>query len=89
MSKRITTLNLDSRIRVTVPKLRLLFAGFAMLVAGCADDPSTLRDPGAEQRSLQCGGDATLACFEKLGKTVSCSCSSRDELRRILEPERH
>jgi hypothetical protein len=78
------------RIRLTVPETTLpLIAGFAILAAGCADDPSTLRDPGAEHRALQCGGDATLACFEKLGRTVSCSCSNRDELRRILEPERH
>jgi len=92
MSTRIPSLHLDTRIRVAVPKFRktflLLFAGFANLAAGCADDPSTLREPGAEQRSLQCGRDETLSCFEKLGRTVSCSCSSRDELRRILEPER-
>ena len=47
------------------------------------------RGPGAYERAPQCPPDETWSCVEKLGKTVSCSCSSRDELRRILEPERH
>jgi hypothetical protein len=59
------------------------------LVAACAGDAPAIRDPGAYERAPQCPPDETWSCFEKLGQTVSCTCSSRDELRRILEPERH
>jgi len=58
------------------------------LVAGCADNPSAIRDPGEEQRALRCANHETLSCVEKMGKIVSCSCSSRDDLRRILEPDK-
>jgi hypothetical protein len=58
------------------------------MLAACADNPSATWVPGEEQRAIRCADDETLACVEKLGKVVSCSCSTRDELRRILEPER-
>ena len=58
------------------------------LVAACADNPSAIRDPGEEQRALRCASHETLSCTEKLGKVVSCTCSSRDDLRRILEPDK-
>ena len=67
----------------------LLVAGFAGLAAGCADDASTMREPGVVEQAPRCANDETLSCIEKMGKTVSCSCSSRDELRRILEPGRN
>jgi hypothetical protein len=59
------------------------------ILAACADNPSAIRDPGAEQRALKCASHETLSCVEKMGKVVSCTCSSRDDLRRILEPEKH
>jgi len=58
------------------------------LVAACADNPSAIRDPGEEQRALRCANDETLSCVKKMGKVVSCSCSSREDLRRILEPDK-
>ena len=61
----------------------------AGLVTACADNPSAIRDPGEEQRALRCASHETLSCTEKMGKVVSCTCSSRDDLRRILEPEKH
>jgi hypothetical protein len=56
------------------------------LLAACASDPAAIRDPGIDKRTIQCAHDETLSCVEKLGKTVSCTCSSRDDLREILEP---
>jgi hypothetical protein len=64
----------------------------ALLVAAlgaCAENSSAIRDPGEEKRALTCAHDETLSCVEKMGKVVSCTCSSRDDLRRILEPEKH
>ncbi len=62
----------------------------AGLLAACADNPpSAIRDPGEEKRALQCGPDETLSCVERMGKVVSCRCYNRDDLRRILEPEKH
>ena len=52
-------------------------------------DPTEIRDPGIEKRAIQCAHDETLSCTEKMGKTVRCTCSSRDDLREILEPEIH
>ncbi|NCF24583.1 MAG: hypothetical protein GWP60_08600 [Gammaproteobacteria bacterium] len=59
------------------------------LLAACADNPSAVRDAGAEQRSLRCAHDETLTCIEKMGKTQSCTCTTREDLRKIVEPERH
>ena len=70
-------------------KLLLLLAGFTALVAACAENPSAIRDSGAEQRALKCANHETLSCVEMMGKTVRCTCSSRDDLREILEPEKH
>jgi len=36
-----------------------------------------------------CAHDETLSCEEKIGKVTNCSCSSRDDLREILEPDAH
>ena len=59
------------------------------LLAACADNPSTAGDPGAEQRSPRCAHDETLTCIEKMGKIQSCACTTRDDLRKIVEPDRH
>ena len=59
------------------------------MLSACADNPSAIRDPGEERRALRCADHETLSCIEKMGKVVRCSCSSRDDLRRILEPEKH
>jgi hypothetical protein len=64
-----------------------LFA--SALVTACADNPSAIRDPGEERRALRCASHETLSCVEKMGKVISCTCSSRDDLRQILEPEKH
>jgi len=61
----------------------------AVLVSACAANPSAIRDPGEEKRALRCASQETLSCVEKMGKVVSCTCSSRDDLRRILEPGKH
>jgi hypothetical protein len=58
-------------------------------LVACAGDAAAIRGAGSYEHTPQCPPDETWSCIEKLGKTVSCSCSSRDELRRILEPERH
>jgi hypothetical protein len=63
--------------------------GFAGLATGCADDVSAIRGPEVAEQIPRCADDKTLACIEKLGKTVSCSCSNRDELRKIFEPDRY
>jgi len=60
-----------------------------VLIAACADNPSAIRDPGEDQRALDCASHETLSCVEKMGKTVRCTCSSRDDLREILEPGKH
>jgi len=60
-----------------------------VILAACANDPAAVRDPGEEKRALRCASHETLSCVEKMGKVVSCTCSSRDDLRRILEPEKH
>ena len=67
----------------------LLIAGLMALASGCADDASAIRDPGVAMQTPQCPHDETLSCIEKMGKTVSCTCSNRDELRRIMEPGRN
>ena len=67
-------------------RLKLLAAGLALLVSACASDPAEIRDPEIEERELRCAHDETLSCVEKMGKTVNCTCSSRDDLRDILEP---
>ena len=69
------------------PKLLLLIS--AVSLTACVSDPTEIRDPGIEKRAIQCAHDETLSCTEKMGKTVSCTCSSRDDLREILEPEMH
>ena len=65
-----------------------MIAMIAVPVA-CADNPSAGRGPGEEQRALQCAPDETLTCVEKQGQTERCACSNRDDLRRILEPDKH
>ena len=59
------------------------------ILAACADNPSAIRDPGEEKRALRCAAHETLSCIEKMGKVVSCRCSSRDDLRQILEPDKY
>ena len=64
-----------------------LFASAALLwLAACASETAEIREPGAEKSELKCAHDETLSCVEKVGKRVSCTCSSRDDLREILEP---
>ena len=67
--------------------LQLLFT--AVMLASCVSDPTEIRDPGIEKRAIQCAHDETLSCIEKMGKTVTCMCSNRDDLREIFEPEIH
>ena len=69
------------------PLLRALLCATA-LISACADKPSAVGDPGAEQHTLRCASHETLLCIEKQGKTVRCTCSSRDDLRKILEPDK-
>jgi len=69
-------------------KRTIALALLGSVFAGCADNSPAIRDTGEEQRSLQCAADETLSCVEKLGKTQRCVCSSRDDLRRILEPDK-
>lgn len=74
----------------STPKVRpslLLFV--AAVLTACVSDPTEIRDPGIEKRALRCAHDETLTCTEKMGKTVECTCSNRDDLREILEPELH
>jgi hypothetical protein len=59
------------------------------IIAACAENPSAIRDADEKKSALRCAGHETLSCIEKLGKTVRCSCSSRDDLREIMEPEKH
>ena len=73
-------------IAVREPLLQVLLC-ITTLLAACADNPSAIRDPVEDQQALRCASDKTLACIEKMGKVVSCTSSSRDDLRRILEPE--
>ena len=68
---------------------RVTSAALLAILAACADNPSAIRDPGEEQRAMRCASHETLSCVEKMGKTVRCTCSSRDDLRRILEPDKH
>ena len=86
----LSTNTAGRRGRAALPEalLPLLFC-ITGLLAGCADNPSAIRDPGEEKRALQCGPGETLSCVEKMGKVVSCRCSNRDDLRRILEPDKH
>jgi len=58
-----------------------------LALAGCAQDPYAVRDPGVEKSALQCDHDEALSCTEKMGKITNCSCSNRDDLREILEPD--
>jgi hypothetical protein len=61
----------------------LLFVVSA-LAAGCASNkPAMVGDAGYRS---PCPSDLTPACFEYLGKKLSCHCASRDGLREILEP---
>ncbi|MDH3864230.1 MAG: hypothetical protein OEV10_09720 [Gammaproteobacteria bacterium] len=73
---------------VSEPLLPVLL-GITGLIAACANDPAEIGDPRTNQQASYCADNQTLSCVEKLGKTVSCTCSSRDDLRRILEPDRH
>ena len=68
---------------------RLALAALLAILTACADSPSAIRDPGEEKRALRCAAHETLSCIEKMGKVVSCRCSSRDDLRQILEPDKH
>jgi starvation-inducible outer membrane lipoprotein len=64
-------------------------AALLAILAACAENPSAIRDPGEEQRAIRCASHETLSCIEKMGKVVNCRCSSRDDLREILEPDEH
>jgi len=66
---------------------RLATAIALLALAGCAQDPYAVRDPGVEKSALQCAHDEALSCAAKMGKIASCSCSNRDDLREILEPD--
>ena len=68
---------------------RVALAALLAILTACADSPSAIRDPGEEKRALRCAAHETLSCIEKMGKVVSCRCSSRDDLREILEPDKH
>lgn len=74
-----------TNIRRAHPSLLVLVP--AVLLTACVSDPTEIRDPGVEKRALRCAHDETLTCTEKMGKTISCTCSNRDDLRDILEPE--
>ena len=65
---------------------RLLAAAAILSATACAGDPAEVREPRVEKSELKCAHDETLSCVEKVGKTVSCTCSSREDLRDILEP---
>lgn len=68
---------------------RVALAALLAILTACADSPSAIRDPGEEKRALRCAAHETLSCIEKMGKVVSCRCASRDDLREILEPDKH
>jgi len=56
-----------------------------LAVAGCASGPPPM--PAATAQASPCPHDLTPACYEYIGKTKRCFCSSRDGLKRILEPD--
>jgi len=65
-------------------KLLLSLSVVLALAAGCASKkPPMVGDTGDQS---PCPSDLTPACFEYLGKKISCHCASRDGLRQILEP---
>lgn len=37
----------------------------------------------------RCPVHLTFSCVEYMGRTMRCTCSSRDSLESILEPERY
>ena len=55
-----------------------------LLTCGCAGkDPYKVGDSGFES---PCPDGLTLACYEYMGKSKRCHCSTRDGLSEILEP---
>jgi len=70
-----------TRLATCVIALLLVLAG-----GSATKDPYLLSD---NQTRPPCPSDLTYSCVEYLGKKMRCFCASRDELRGILEPDKH
>ncbi len=55
-----------------------------LLMSGCASSGSA--SPETSAQHALCPPDLTPSCIEYNGQKLRCSCSSREDLREILEP---
>ena len=67
---------------------KLIALGAFLLLSACASEPTDTSHTEIDKSAIRCAHDETLSCVEKMGKTVSCTCSSREDLRDILEPNK-
>ena len=56
-----------------------------VLLAACASDSENMRPDEADMSNVRCANGEPLACVEKMGKTVDCTCRSRRDLERLTK----
>jgi len=76
-------MSMDNAMRQTV--LAALLVPI-LLAAGCSTTRAVSAGHTAAARQL-CPSNRTPACVEYLGKKLRCTCSTLDDLERILEPD--
>lgn len=76
---------------VRMPTDFLAALGLLLIITGCAGsrygDAEGHMDSREKLQQLSCPGDMTTACVQRIGKTTRCSCSRRDDLEALLEPQ--
>lgn len=62
-----------------------LLASGLVLLSACASDSENLQEGGDDMADVRCANGQPLTCIEKIGKKISCTCDSRNDLERLTK----
>ena len=63
----------------------LLAATGVLMLSACATESADLRNEEPDMSNVRCANGEPLACVEKMGKTISCTCQGRQDLERMTK----
>lgn len=77
MQSKLLSMNIHHR--------NLLAAISLLMLSACASESADLRDDEPDMTNVRCANGEPLACVEKMGKTISCTCQGRHDLERMTK----
>ena len=74
-----------SSMNIRRSHVSLLAISGLLVLSGCATESPSLRDEEPDLTNVSCANGEPLACVEKIGKKVDCTCESLEALKRMVE----